>query len=212
MKVLFNNEEVIIINVHFKCCGDGNLEDDYWDEEYRRLLATQYLKDYIDINFSNKNVIVLGDFNDDIAESNNNVFIDLINDNQNYYFSDMHIAEGNFADWSFPNWPSHLDHILITNELIDNQNINSVYTFKIDDYMNGWNEYDNYISDHRPVVINLNFPLLGDINSDGVINVLDITLIINSILNNDFSELADLNSDGGINILDVILLVSLILS
>ncbi len=124
----------------------------------------------------------------------------------------MHIAEGNFADWSFPNWPSHLDHILITNELIDNQNINSVYTFKIDDYMNGWNEYDNYISDHRPVVINLNFPLLGDINSDGVINVLDITLIINSILNNDFSEVADLNSDGGINILDVILLVSLILS
>ncbi|RCL86483.1 hypothetical protein DBW61_02450 [bacterium] len=212
IKVLFNNEEFIIINVHFKCCGDGNLEDDYWDEEYRRLLATQYLKDYIDINFSNKNVIVLGDFNDDIAESNNNVFIDLINDNQNYYFSDMHIAEGNFADWSFPNWPSHLDHILITNELIDNQNINSVYTFKIDDYMNGWNEYDNYISDHRPVVINLNFPLLGDINSDGVINVLDITLIINSILNNDFSEVADLNSDGGINILDVILLVSLILS
>ena len=44
LKINFNNKEIIIINVHFKCCGDGNLENDYWDEEYRRLQANYYLK------------------------------------------------------------------------------------------------------------------------------------------------------------------------
>ena len=78
--------------------------------------------------------------------------------------------------------------------------------------MNGWWEYDNLISDHRPVVINLKFDLIGDINFDGVINVLDVTILINMILNNDFSETVDLNEDLGLNILDVILLIDLILS
>ena len=63
----------------------------------------------------------------------------------------------------FSKLANHLDHILITNELFDNISDNSVFTFKIDDYMNGWWEYDNLISDHRPVVINLKFDLIGDI-------------------------------------------------
>ena len=49
-------------------------------------------------------------------------------------------------------------------------------------------------------------------NFDGVINVLDVTILINMILNNDFSETVDLNEDLGLNILDVILLIELILS
>jgi endonuclease/exonuclease/phosphatase family metal-dependent hydrolase len=213
MKCTFSGEEFVLINVHFKCCGDEILEEDYWDEEYRRLRANQYLKDYIDTYFSNQNVIVLGDFNDNIAESNiNNIFLDFINDYQNYYFSDMHIAEGPSSNWSFPNWPSHLDHILITNELFDNYHDSSAFTFKIDNYMNGWSEYDNYISDHRPVGINFNFLIDGDINADGYVNVLDITLAINMILANEYSDLSDLNNDGGVNILDIVLLVAIILS
>ena len=43
-----NPKRFEIINVHFKCCGDGNLEEDYWDEEYRRKQASYYLKEYID--------------------------------------------------------------------------------------------------------------------------------------------------------------------
>ena len=210
--ITFNDAEYIIINVHFKCCGDGNLEDDYWDEEFRRLKANEYLKAYIDENFNNQNVIVLGDFNDDIAEdSDNNVFMNFINDTQNYYFSDMHIAEGPSSDWSFPNWPSHLDHILITNELFDNFNTNHVFTFRVDDYMSNWNQYDNYISDHRPVAINILFPMIGDINLDGEVNILDITLLINMILQDGYLNDSDLNNDGGLNILDVIILMNIIL-
>ena len=212
VEVSFNEETFIVINVHYKCCGDGNLEQDDWDEEYRRQQANYYLKNYIDTYLSNQNVIVLGDFNDDIAESTNNVFSNFLDDTENYYFADTHIAEGPSSNWSFPNWPSHLDHILITNEIFDNYNINSAFTFKIDQYMGGWNQYDNYISDHRPVVINLDFLIEGDINSDGDINILDITLMINMILSNTYNEFSDLNNDGGLNILDIILLVTIILS
>ena len=52
---------------------------------------------------------------------------------------------------------------------------------------------------------------LGDINSDGQLNVLDIVSLVNLILSNDYLDTADLNSDNVINILDVVLLVNAIL-
>ena len=85
----------IIINNHLKCCGDGFLDlNDSSDEEFRRLQAITYLKQYIDINFSNKKVILLGDLNDILTDlDQHNVFYDFINDSLNYKFSDMHIAQ-----------------------------------------------------------------------------------------------------------------------
>jgi len=214
LKINFrNNQELIIINVHYKCCGDDILEDDYWDEEYRRLQANYYLKQHIDNYFSDDHVIVLGDFNDDIVESNaNNVFLDFINDSDNYFFADTNIANGPSSDWSYPNWPSHLDHILISDEFFNIFNNNIIFTYKIDDYMNSWQQYDNYISDHRPVVINFLLAVTGDLNHDGTINILDITILINFILDNEYLDLADLNNDGGLNILDIVVLIDLILN
>jgi len=213
LKINFNNKEIIIINVHFKCCGDDILEDDYWDEEYRRLQANYYLKQYIDTYFSNDYVIVLGDFNDNIVESNtNNVFLDFINDSNNYLFADTHIANGPSYDWSYPNWPSHLDHILISNEFFNIFNNDIIFTYKIDAYMNGWQQYDNYISDHRPVVINFLWEVIGDLTQDGNINILDIMVLINYILDNQYLDSADFNHDGGLNILDLVFLVDLILN
>ena len=80
-----------------------------------------------------------------------------LDDSENYLFTDMQIAEGSSLDWSYPSWPSHLDHILISNELFEDfQNLNSlVSVIKIDDYMGGWNNYDNNVSDHRPIGIKL---------------------------------------------------------
>ena len=54
----------------------------------------------------------------------------------------------------------------------------------------------------------------GDSNGDGVVNVLDVVLIINHILDvEELSELcsADLNGDEVINVLDIVLVVNLIL-
>ena len=54
--------------------------------------------------------------------------------------------------------------------------------------------------------------VLGDINYDGIINILDVILLVNIILGtDDFTDAADMNSDGVSDILDVVLLVNLIL-
>ena len=53
--------------------------------------------------------------------------------------------------------------------------------------------------------------ILGDINSDDQINVLDVIIVVNLILENSFNELGDMNEDGILNILDIIDLINLIL-
>ena len=54
--------------------------------------------------------------------------------------------------------------------------------------------------------------LLGDLNSDGALNVLDVVILSSLILVEDDSNPAgDLNQDGNQNILDIVLLVNLIL-
>ena len=53
--------------------------------------------------------------------------------------------------------------------------------------------------------------ILGDMNSDGVINIHDIIILINHILEANFDTSADINSDGELDVLDVILLVNIIL-
>ena len=163
----FMGNNYIIINNHFKCCGDGILNTNNTnDEENRRLQAVTYLKQYIDNTLLGKRVILLGDLNDEIIDNTaNNVFQDFINDNTNYLFTDMLIAQGNSIDWSYPTWPSHLDHILITNELFaDFQNFNSlVSVISIDDYMGAWSNYENNISDHRPIGLKLDFGAVSSI-------------------------------------------------
>ena len=215
--VIWNGQDIYIINNHFKCCGDGIMNlDDLGDEETRRYTASNLLKEYIDTNLPNENVIVLGDLNDILTDAvANNVFQMIINDTENYLFADMEIAEGSSADWSYPTWPSHLDHILITNELFDELDNSDIQTIKIDEYLDGgWNEYDQNISDHRPVAIKFNFNsnINGDINGDGILNIQDIILIVTMVLEGDYSSVADMNEDGTINILDVVLVAFIILS
>jgi glucose/arabinose dehydrogenase len=58
--------------------------------------------------------------------------------------------------------------------------------------------------------------ILGDLNQDGLINVLDIIVNINIILGTTPTTYqlwsGDINSDGAINILDIVLMVNIILS
>lgn len=158
--ITYNNQQLFIINNHLKCCGDGYLDSgNTADEEYRRYQALSLLKSYIDTNLANENVILLGDLNDSLSDrENNNVFQNLIDDSSNYFFTDYNIANGTNTEWSYPSWPSHLDHILITNELFDEFQLPSatIETIKIDNYLSGgFSEYDENVSDHRPVALKL---------------------------------------------------------
>lgn len=137
--------EWILVNVHLKCCsGEEN--------ELIRRKAAEKLKIHIDEHHHDEPLMVLGDFNGSIAgiSDSDNVFIDFVNDTVNYKFADMEIARGSATDWSYPAWPSHIDHILITDELFDHiyETVTLLY-----DQCDG--RYFNVISDHRAVMVRM---------------------------------------------------------
>jgi hypothetical protein len=53
--------------------------------------------------------------------------------------------------------------------------------------------------------------IAGDINDDGILNILDIVSLINLVLTGDYDDTGDINGDGLLNILDIVSLVNLIL-
>jgi hypothetical protein len=66
--------------------------------------------------------------------------------------------------------------------------------------------YSMFLLDAEPQVY-------GDINGDGLVNILDVIQSVNIILNlEDYNSSADMNDDGMVNILDVIQIVNIILS
>ena len=217
MDMDFNGENYIIINNHFKCCGDGILNfNNTNDEEMRRYIANTLLKEYVNLYYANTKVIILGDLNDILTDDlENNVFQMFLDDSDNFMFADIEIAQGNNSNWSFPNWPSHLDHILITNELFNlfENNISYCETILIDEFMNGgFSDYDQNISDHRPVGLLLYLTITGDLNEDNEVNILDVLVIVNIIIGEQsMNYIADINNDGIINVIDVLIIVNLIL-
>ena len=82
-------------------------------------------------------------------------------------------------------------------------------------YVSSWNSIDNtgdnaprLVIEYEPEIV----PILGDVNSDNILNVLDIIEIINLILNNNeiYIEIADMNFDSKINVFDLIYITELI--
>ena len=62
--------------------------------------------------------------------------------------------------------------------------------------------------------VSVNNAMLGDINYDGTINILDVVLMVNTILGGEDYDLlvSDMNSDGELDVLDIVLLVNIILT
>jgi endonuclease/exonuclease/phosphatase family metal-dependent hydrolase len=141
-----SGREFLLINLHLKCCGGTDNED-------RRRAASQQLKDYLDQQRSSDAVIMLGDYNDEISSSSagENPFLNFIADATHYSFADMAIANGSQLWWSYPLWPSHIDHILVTDELF-----NKIDTTVVIKASPCYPEYGEVLSDHRPVGIRIN--------------------------------------------------------
>jgi predicted extracellular nuclease len=147
-----------IVNNHFKCCGDGTIDpDDYWDEEYRRQRASVALEDFIRTRWPGENVFLVGDLNDQLTDAEpRNVFQVFLDAPDRYRFVDMAIAEGPGSGWSFPGYPSHLDHVLVTASLfaaVDGPE-SLVQVVPLHTYLpRGFQDYDAAISDHLPVAL-----------------------------------------------------------
>ncbi|MDZ4182683.1 MAG: endonuclease/exonuclease/phosphatase family protein, partial [Candidatus Cloacimonadaceae bacterium] len=122
MEITWKGIDMVLINNHLKAMGDNVIdENDLWDEEVRRRLACEKLDIYIRGNFDSDRVILLGDLNDQIQEPEEyNVFMSFLSRPDEYLFTTMHIAQNpTTATVSYPMSFSHIDHLLITNELFD---------------------------------------------------------------------------------------------
>jgi len=54
--------------------------------------------------------------------------------------------------------------------------------------------------------------LVGDINGDGTINVIDIVMAVDLILSNNYDVVGDVNEDGSLDVLDIVMLVDWVLN
>lgn len=156
MECTFNGVPLVIINNHFKCCGDGEIDEGReWDEEYRRLQSSILLDEYIEANLADQRVILLGDLNDELTDNpDDNVFANFLNNPARWRFVDLSIAEDKTVLWSYPSWPSHIDHILITDELFTAHEApgSEVMVLPMHSYFNSFPEYVSHLSDHLPVM------------------------------------------------------------
>ena len=133
-----------MINIHLKSGGD---EDDF----NRRYLSCEYLLQYI--NSHTGNLIILGDFNDEIIDQQNYNSLWPLVSAENITFVTESIANIDYYA-TFPSWPSFIDHIAISNSFIDVSEYNYIKTIRLDDYT-GYSTYQNNISDHRPILYSL---------------------------------------------------------
>lgn len=149
-----------IVNNHFKCCGDGAIDpDEYWDEEFRRQRSSNALEDFMRTNWPGERVFMVGDLNDLLTDAESrNVFQVFLDAPESYRFVDLPIAQGPGSGWSFPSFPSHLDHILVTAPLfpaLDGPEaltrVVPLHTY----FTREFQEYDNLISDHLPVALRI---------------------------------------------------------
>ncbi|MDO9576759.1 MAG: endonuclease/exonuclease/phosphatase family protein [Candidatus Cloacimonadales bacterium] len=161
MEFTYNEQKIVIIDNHLKASRGP-------ENEARRRDAVQKLDAYILENFSDANVIVLGDMNDQLVyPGTENVFTTFLEKPAEYRFVDYEIAQNDSADWSYPYWKyrGHIDHILITNELFDEfeKSGSFVKVIAVDKFMEGGDEARyKYISDHRPVVVKLKFEVVEE--------------------------------------------------
>ena len=77
-----------------------------------------------------------------------------------------------------------------------------------------WSTYSwiNGLLDECGDLCNNEFILEGDINSDDLVNILDIMILIEFVLDSEYNEEADFNNDGVLNIIDILFIVDIIIA
>ena len=77
---------------------------------------------------------------------------------------------------------------------------------------NGMVNMDNVSGSTVPTLGAGNTNLVGDVNHDGEVSIMDVTALIDMLISGDFSDMAgDVNQDGMITIMDVTTLIDLLL-
>ena len=116
----------------------------------------------------------------------------IIDSNENEIYSNMiEISSNSYQDIN----------IDLSNLIFDN---NVQYIFKV--------LPNSKLSSAQSVSFIIDNIIIGDINNDLVVNVLDAISLVNQIISSNYSNSSDLNNDQTLNILDIILLINIILN
>ncbi|MEP1152018.1 MAG: choice-of-anchor D domain-containing protein [Balneola sp.] len=136
-----SEQEFFVYNIHAKAFGDQSSYE-------RRLNASTELKEYLDNQRANDNVIVLGDYNDEILSSTstgNPSPYKNFDDDVEYTIITKNLEEQGLP--SQTSYSSFLDHITFTSELSDEYIVGSENV----DVPNYIDNYSTTTSDHYPV-------------------------------------------------------------
>ena len=158
LEATWNGVPIAVVANHLKASGNGLLDAaDPWDEETRRRDACLLLAEFVETQLPDHRVFIVGDMNDELTDTApHNVFQNFLDAPASWRFADMAIALGPSEGWSYPGWPSHLDHILVTSELFPAIDAAGSLTAVVPlAAVLGWSKYDSEVSDHLPVVVRL---------------------------------------------------------
>lgn len=159
LEATWNGAPVVVIANHLKASGNGEIDpEDPWDEETRRRDACLLLAEFVDTQFPDTRVFIVGDMNDELTDAApDNVFQNFLDAPGNWRFADLAIAQGPSGGWSYPGWPSHLDHIVVTSEVFPALDAPGAVTqvVPLAAVLGSFSKYDSEISDHLPVAVRL---------------------------------------------------------
>jgi len=164
---------------------------------------------------------VLGGYNDflKIFEPSENEYVHIVG------FESL-IQEGNFPQWN-EYYSGALYAVRNSNAEYSIKQVNESITF--DDpplvatrcyvkspftnedaiYFGGFDP-NGFLSTNKAWIFKKIISLIGDINNDGVLNILDALQIVNLVLSNEYEENSDLDGDNHISIFDLLYLVNLL--
>lgn len=136
-------------NVHAKAMPD-------FESYQRRTNAANQLKNYLDTNRSGDNIIFLGDYNDRLIASTHenqvSPYANFVNDNA-YFTISKSLEEAGHVSYLIGNIQSMIDHITVSNDLIEDHITNSQRV----ENMIYIDRYIDTTSDHAPVWTRFDF-------------------------------------------------------
>ena len=127
----------------------------------QRKYDVEVLKDTLDAQFPNANIILAGDYNDDVDETVSEItstkessYKKYVDDVKNYQVITKQLSDNGFR--SYLSFNNVIDHITVSNELIDNYVVNSASPEMGFLYITN---YASTTSDHLPIYTTFNFEI-----------------------------------------------------
>ena len=127
-------------------------------KEFNQLDLTEWVSGNKVLLFDANNVlyIVLGDWNDDLRDKpGEHCFQPFLEDDRMYFANTPLLNDDSQVSYPKEPYRSFLDHILVTENLLNSNSNYRIMTIPIDQYMGGFEVYEEYISDHKPVMVGI---------------------------------------------------------